>query len=77
MCGAVLDVVVDIRADSSSFGKWIGRELQEHDHHQLWVPPGLAHGFLVLSDGADVIFPLLRAETERCIRWDDAELATG
>lgn len=75
--GTVFDVVVDIRADSSSFGKWIGLELNDHDHRQLWVPPGLAHGFLVLSDSADVLYKTTdyyAPELERCIAWNDPAL---
>ncbi|MBA3593231.1 MAG: dTDP-4-dehydrorhamnose 3,5-epimerase [Pseudomonadota bacterium] len=78
--GAVFDVVVDIRAGSPDFGKWAGLELSEHDHRQLWVPPGMAHGFLVLSDSADVIYKTTdyyAPEIERCIRWDDPDLAIG
>jgi dTDP-4-dehydrorhamnose 3,5-epimerase len=75
--GAIFDVVVDIRPDSPSSGKWIGLELGEHDHRQLWVPPGLAHGFLVLSDSADVLYKTTdyyAPELERCIAWNDPTL---
>ncbi|MDP3229899.1 MAG: dTDP-4-dehydrorhamnose 3,5-epimerase [Acidovorax sp.] len=76
--GAVFDVVVDIRLDSPGFGKWIGLELDEHDNSQLWVPPGLAHGFLVLSDSADILYKTTdyyAPELERCVAWDDPDLA--
>src|SRR5829696_2324749 len=54
--GAVFDVAVDIRKSSKTFGKWVGTELSEENHRQLWVPPGFAHGFLVLSDSADFLY---------------------
>src|ERR1700754_1784421 len=54
--GAILDVLVDIRPGSASFGHWEGHELDDEDHRQLYVPDGLAHGFCVLSDTADVVY---------------------
>ncbi len=75
--GAVLDVVVDIRPGSPGFGRWVGMELNEHDPRQLWVPPGLAHGFLVLSDSADVLYKTTdyyAPALERCIAWNDPAL---
>ena len=75
--GAVLDVVVDIRPGSPGFGRWVGMELSEHNPRQLWVPPGLAHGFLVLSDSADVLYKTTdyyAPELERCIAWNDPAL---
>ena len=72
--GAVFDVAVDIRPDSTTFGKWVGVELSEDNHRQLWVPPGLAHGFLVLSDSADFLYKTTdyyAPALERCIAWDD------
>ncbi len=72
--GAVFDVAVDIRPDSPAFGRWVGVELTEDNHKQLWVPPGLAHGFLVLSDSADFLYKTTdyyAPEFERCIAWDD------
>jgi dTDP-4-dehydrorhamnose 3,5-epimerase len=72
--GAVFDVAVDIRPDSPAFGQWVGVELTEDNHKQLWVPPGLAHGFLVLSDTADFLYKTTdyyAPEFERCIAWDD------
>ena len=72
--GAVFDVAVDIRKSSPSFGKWVGVELSEDNHRQLWVPPGLAHGFLVLSKTADFLYKTTdyyAPEYERCIAWDD------
>jgi dTDP-4-dehydrorhamnose 3,5-epimerase len=76
--GAVFDVVVDIRKHSPTFGKWAGVELTEENHRQLWVPPGLAHGFLVLSEFADFLYKTTdyyAPSFERCIAWDDTEIA--
>ena len=75
--GAVFDVAVDIRPASPTFGKWVGVELNEHDNRQMWVPPGLAHGFLVLSDSADFLYKttdFYAPAQERCIAWDDPSL---
>jgi len=75
--GAVFDVAVDIRRSSSTFGKWVGVELTEDNHKQLWVPEGFAHGFLVLSETADFLYKTTDyyAPTfERCILWDDPSL---
>jgi dTDP-4-dehydrorhamnose 3,5-epimerase len=72
--GAVFDVAVDIRPDSPAFGRWVGVELTEDNHKQLWLPPGLAHGFLVLSDTADFLYKTTdyyAPEFERCLAWDD------
>ena len=76
--GAVFDVAVDIRKSSATFGKWVGAELSEDNHRQLWVPPGFAHGFLVLSDSADFLYKTTdyyAPAHERAICWDDARLA--
>ena len=76
--GAVFDVAVDIRPDSTTFGKWVGVELNEENNCQLWVPPGLAHGFLVLSDSADFLYKTTdyyAPALERCIAWNDPTLA--
>jgi len=75
--GLVFDVAVDIRPASPTFGVWVGVELNEHDNRQLWVPPGLAHGFLVLSESADFLYKTTdyyAPELERCIAWNDPEL---
>lgn len=72
--GAVFDVAVDIRRGSPTFGRWVGVELSESNHRQLWIPPGLAHGFLTLTDSADFLYKATdyySPEHERCIRWDD------
>lgn len=76
--GEVFDVVVDLRRASPTFCQWVGISLSEENKKQLWVPPGFAHGFFVLSDQADVIYKTTdyySPENERCIRWDDATLA--
>lgn len=75
--GAVFDVAVDIRLSSPTFGQWFGLELSEDNHRQLWVPPGLAHGFLVLSDSAEFLYKTTdyyAPEKERCIAWNDPTL---
>ena len=72
--GAVFDVAVDIRKSSPTFGKWVGVELTEENHRQLWVPPGFAHGFLVLSEMADFLYKTTdycAPDRERCIAWND------
>ena len=76
--GAVFDVAVDIRRSSPTFGKWVGVELSADNHRQLWVPPGFAHGFVVLSETAEFLYKTTdyyAPEHERCIAWDDAALA--
>jgi dTDP-4-dehydrorhamnose 3,5-epimerase len=76
--GAVFDVAVDIRKSSPTFGKWVGVELTEENHKQLWVPEGFAHGFLVVSESADFLYKTTdyyAPAHERCIRWDDTTLA--
>lgn len=75
--GAVFDVAVDIRRSSSTFGHWVGTELNDQNHKQLWIPPGFAHGFLVLSESADFLYKTTdyySPEHERCIAWNDADL---
>lgn len=72
--GAVFDVAVDIRRASQTFGQWVGVELTEDNHKQLWVPEGFAHGFLVLSESADFLYKTTdyyAPAYERAIRWDD------
>ena len=76
--GAAFDVAVDIRRGSPTFGVWVGVELSAANHRQLWVPPGLAHGFLVLADDTDFLYKATdyyAPEHERCIAWDDATIA--
>lgn len=72
--GAVFDVAVDIRRGSPTFGRWVGVELSADNHRQLWVPPGMAHGFVVLSDSADFLYKTTdyyAPQFERSIAWND------
>jgi len=72
--GEVFDVAVDIRRDSATFGQWVGAYLSAENKHQLWVPEGFAHGFVVLSDTAEFLYKttdFYAPAHERCIRWDD------
>ena len=76
--GEIFDVAVDIRRSSPSFGQWVGARLSAENHQQLWVPPGFAHGFLTLSEHAEVLYKTTdfwSRECERAIRWDDPALA--
>jgi dTDP-4-dehydrorhamnose 3,5-epimerase len=76
--GAVFDVAVDIRRDSPTFGRWVGAELSADNHRQLWIPAGLAHGFVVLSESADFLYKATdyyAPQAEDAIRWDDPDLA--
>jgi dTDP-4-dehydrorhamnose 3,5-epimerase len=75
--GSVFDVVVDLRSASATFGQWVGVELTEHNFRQLWVPQGFAHGFLVTSEIADVMYKTTdyyAPEAERCLFWNDPDL---
>lgn len=75
--GEVFDVAVDIRKSSPTFGQWIGVHLSADNHRMLWVPPGFAHGFLVLSEMADLLYKCTdyyAPEHERCIRWNDPDI---
>ena len=75
--GAIYDVAVDIRRSSPTFGKWVGAELSEENNLQMWVPAGFAHGFLVTSDTADVLYKTTdyySPNHERCVAWNDADL---
>lgn len=76
--GEVLDVSVDIRRSSPTFGQWVAVRLSADNQRQLWIPPGFAHGFVVLSDTADFLYKTTayyNPAAERCIRWDDPQLA--
>lgn len=76
--GEAFDVAVDIRRNSPTFGRWVGAYLSAENKHQMWVPEGYAHGFLVLSETAEVLYKATdyyAPQHERCIRWDDPELA--
>ncbi|WP_374520562.1 dTDP-4-dehydrorhamnose 3,5-epimerase [Hydrogenophaga sp.] len=75
--GAVFDVAVDIRVGSPTFGRWVGVELSEDNHRQLWIPPGLAHGFVVLTEVADFLYKTTdyyAPAHERCLMWNDPEV---
>ena len=72
--GAVFDVVVDLRKSSPSFGQWVGVELSAANFRMLWIPPGMAHGFLCLADGTDFMYKctaFYRPDQEHCLLWND------
>ena len=76
--GRVFDIAVDLRRSSPRFGRWVGMELSDRNHHQLWVPPGFGHAFLVLSDSADFLYKTTEywyREHDRSLRWNDPTLA--
>ncbi len=78
--GRVFDVAVDIRRSSPTFGRWVGVELSEDNHRQLWVPPGFAHGYVVLSDSADVLYKTTDYYApgyEQCIAWNDISVGVS
>lgn len=75
--GAVFDVAVDIRRASPTYGKWVGIELSGDNHRQLWLPPGMAHGFLVISDSADFLYKTTAyyaPQAEGCVLWSDPDV---
>ena len=75
--GSVFDVAVDIRRGSATFGRWVGVELSEDNHRQLWLPPGMAHGFLVTSESADFLYKTTdyyAPQAEGCVLWSDSAL---
>ena len=78
LSGEIFDVAVDIRKSSPTYGQSVGIELSDSNHRQLWIPPGFAHGFLVTSDTAVVLYKVTNyydPQSERCIVWDDHDLA--
>ena len=78
VAGEVFDVAVDIRRDSPTYGQWVGEVLSGDNKRQLWVPPGLAHGFVVLSESAEFLYKTTdyyAPAHERCIAWNDPTLA--
>lgn len=77
VAGAIYDVAIDLRPTSTTLGKWVGVELTAHDHRQLWIPPGFAHGFLTLTDSAELLYKATdyyAPQHERCIAWNDPTL---
>jgi len=75
--GEVFDVAVDLRRSSPTFGRWVGQTLSAENHKQMWIPPGFAHGFVVLSDTAEFLYKTTDywfPEHERSLLWDDPEL---
>ena len=75
--GEIFDVVVDIRKDSPTYGHWLGEVLSAGNKKQLWIPPGFAHGFLTLSETAEILYKttdFFAPESERCIAWNDPEI---
>ncbi len=77
VAGEVFDVAVDLRRQSATFGKWVGVVLSAENKRQLWVPPGFAHGFLVLKEGTEFLYKTTdyyAPQHERCIRWNDPEI---
>ena len=78
--GEIFDVAVDLRRDSTTFGSWVGARLSDQNHQQLWVPEGFAHGFLTLSEHAEVLYKTTdfwSRDCERAIRWDDPQLGVA
>ena len=76
-CGAVFDVAVDVRGNSPTFGCWVGEILSAENRKQMWIPPGLAHGFLTLSESAEFLYKTTdyySPEHERCIAWNDPDI---
>lgn len=76
--GEVFDVAVDLRRSSLTFGKWVGEILSAENYRQMWIPPGFAHAFLVMSETADFLYKTTdyyAPDAERCIRWDDPTLS--
>ena len=75
--GEVFDVSVNLQRDHPEFGKWVGVHLSDQNHRQLWIPPGFAHGFLVLSEVADFLYKTTdyySQQDERCLLWSDSEI---
>ena len=75
--GSAFDVAVDVRKKSPTFGRWVGVELSEENHRQLWIPEGFAHGFLVTSESADFVYKATdyyAPQHERCIAWNDPQI---
>lgn len=77
VAGEVFDVAVDLRRTSNTFGQWVGAVLSAENKRQMWVPPGFAHGFLVLENDTEFLYKTTdyyAPQHERCVRWDDPEI---
>ena len=77
VAGSVFDVAVDIRKNSPTYGKWVGLELSAQNYKQLWIPAGLAHGFLVLSEAAEFLYKTTdyyHPQSEACLAWNDPQV---
>jgi len=75
--GAIFDVAVDLRKSSPTLGQWVGAEISEDNHRQIWVPAGFGHGFLALSDEVEVLYKTTdyyAPEHERCVLWKDPQI---
>ncbi|WP_316204537.1 dTDP-4-dehydrorhamnose 3,5-epimerase [Bradyrhizobium sp. SZCCHNS3051] len=75
--GAIFDVAVDLRKDSSSYGRWVSQQLSAENRRQIWIPPGFAHGFLAIEDGTEVLYKTTAyydQSSERVIPWNDPRL---
>ncbi|MBF24130.1 MAG: dTDP-4-dehydrorhamnose 3,5-epimerase [Pusillimonas sp.] len=75
--GEIFDIAVDLRRSSSTFGQWVGHRLSAESHHQVWIPEGFAHGFLTLSDTANVLYKVTNyyaPECEHTLAWNDPAL---
>ena len=75
--GEIFDVAVDIRKNSPTFGKWVGCRLSAENYRQLWIPPGFAHGFLAVSEVAEVLYKTTEyyaPQYDRCILWNDPDI---
>lgn len=78
VAGEVFDVAVDLRKSSPTFGRWVGTTLSAQNKRQLWIPEGFAHGFLVVSETAEILYKttdFYAPQHERCILWNDPDLA--
>jgi dTDP-4-dehydrorhamnose 3,5-epimerase len=78
IAGEVFDVAVDLREGSATFGRWVGQTLSADNRKQVWIPPGFAHGFLVLSEFAEIAYKTTdywAPQHERCVAWNDPDLA--
>ncbi len=77
LSGRIFDVAVDLRRNSPTFGHWVGRELSDENHYQMFIPPGFAHGFCVLSETADLFYKctdFYYPEHERTLLWNDPDV---